>query len=236
MRPTVLLPPGMLSTVQLAPAPSTPVAVNCRVCDKVMAAIFGERVIVPLGSLTKAVATVLAPPAPMQVSEKDVGAVTAPVRWLPPAAVVPVQPPDAVHDVALVELQVSVEAPPLVTVVGFAVNVAVGTIATVAVAAALMPPGPEQVREYEAFAVRAPVLWLPPAASVPLQPPDAVHDVALVELQVSAETPPRAIVVGFALNVAVGTMATVADAAALVPPAPVQVSEKDAGAVRAPVL
>ena len=38
--------------------------------------------------------------------------------------------------------------------------------------------------------MRAPVLWLPLVASAPLQPPDAVHDVALVELQVSVEAPP----------------------------------------------
>jgi hypothetical protein len=40
----------------------------------------------------------------------------------------------AVQAVALVELQVNVEAPPLATVTGFAVNVAVGTTLTVAVA------------------------------------------------------------------------------------------------------
>jgi hypothetical protein len=62
---------------------------------------------------------------------------------------------------------------------------------------------------------------------VPLQPPVALHDVALVELQVSAEDPPLAIDVGLADSVAVGSgaMATVAAAAVLVPPAPVQVNE-----------
>jgi len=70
---------------------------------------------------------------------------------VPLAAFVPLQPPVAVQDVALVELQVSVEDPPLGMLVGFAVNVAVGTglavTVTVAAAAALVPPGPVQVNE-----------------------------------------------------------------------------------------
>jgi homoserine kinase len=58
-------------------------------------------------------------------------------------------------------------------------------------------------------------------------PPVAVQEVALVELQVSVELPPLAIVVGLAVSVAVGlgAMATVAVAAVLVPPAPVHVNE-----------
>jgi hypothetical protein len=63
-----------------------------------------------------------------------------------------------VHDVALVELQVSVEDPPLGTVGGTAVNVVVGMIATVALAGALVPPGPVQVSEYDVLVVSAPVL------------------------------------------------------------------------------
>jgi hypothetical protein len=63
-----------------------------------------------------------------------------------------------VHEVAFVELQVSVEDPPLATVDGTAVNVAVGMISTAAVTGALVPPGPVQVREYDVLVVRAPVL------------------------------------------------------------------------------
>jgi hypothetical protein len=63
-----------------------------------------------------------------------------------------------VHEVAFVELHVSVEDPPLATVDGTAVKVAVGMIATVAVTGALVPPGPVQVREYDVLVVRAPVL------------------------------------------------------------------------------
>jgi hypothetical protein len=62
-----------------------------------------------------------------------------------------------VHDVALVELHVSVEAPPLATVVGIAVKVAVGMTATVAVTGVLVPPAPLQTSEYDALEVRAPV-------------------------------------------------------------------------------
>jgi hypothetical protein len=79
---------------------------------------------------------------------------------------------------------------------------------------------------------------VPLAVFVPLQPPEAVHDVALVELQVSVDVPPLAIVVGLAVSVAVGTgaMLTVAVAGVLVPPAPVQVNEYVVGAVSAPVF
>ena len=79
---------------------------------------------------------------------------------VPLVAFAPLQPPEAVHDVALVELHVNVEAPPLVTVVGFAVSVTVaaGTIVTVAVATPLAPPVPVQVNEYDVVAVSAPVL------------------------------------------------------------------------------
>ena len=46
--------------------------------------------------------------------------------------------------------------------------------------------------------MRAPVLCVPLVALAPLQPPVAVHEVALVELQVSVEAPPLATEVGFA--------------------------------------
>ena len=66
------------------------------------------------------------PPGPLQVNVKLVVALSAPVDWLPLVALAPLQPPDAVQLVALVELHVSVEDPPLLTVIGFAVNVTVG--------------------------------------------------------------------------------------------------------------
>jgi hypothetical protein len=173
----------------------------------------------------------LVPPGPVQVSEYAVFVVRAPVLWLPLVASAPVQPPDAVHDVALVELHVNMEAPPLAIDAGLADSVAMGTGATVTVdvAAVLVPPAPVQVSEYMVVPVRAPVLWVPLVANAPLQPPEAVHEVALVEPQVSVAAPPLATVVGLAVSVAVGTglavTVTVAAAAVLVPPGPVQVSE-----------
>ena len=77
-------------------------------------------------------------------------AVKAPVLWLPLVPFAPAKvPPVAVQDVALAELQVSVELPPLAVDVGLAVSVAVGTgaMATVAAAAVLVPPVPVHVNE-----------------------------------------------------------------------------------------
>jgi hypothetical protein len=54
-----------------------------------------------------------------------VSAVKAPVLWLPLFAKVPVQPPEALQDEALVELQVNMAAAPLLTVVGDALSDAV---------------------------------------------------------------------------------------------------------------
>jgi hypothetical protein len=119
---------------------------------------------------------------------------------------VPLQPPEAVHDVALVEVQVSVEDPPLATAVGLAISVAVGTglTVTVTLAAGLVPPAPLQVREYVLSAVNASVFWLPLLAMGPDQPPDALQAVALVELQVRSAAPPLLMVEGDAARDAEG--------------------------------
>ena len=158
------------------------------------------------GTVTVAVATLLVPPVPVQVNEYDVVAVRALVLWLPLVASAPLQPPEAVHDVALVELHVSVEAAPPATAVGFAdsVTVAAGTPLTVAEATLLVPPVPAQVNEYDVLAERAPVLLLPLVASAPLQPPEAAHDVASAELQISVDAVPLPTVVSAALRDAVG--------------------------------
>jgi hypothetical protein len=77
------------------------------------------------------------------------------------------------------------------------------------------------------LAVRAPVLCVPLVAFAPLQPPEAAHELALVELQVSVEAPPLAIEAGFAANVTVaaGVTVTVAVPILLLPPAPAHVKE-----------
>ena len=72
--------------------------------------------------------------------------------------------------------------------------------------------------------VSAPVDWDPLVASVPDQAPEAVHDVAAVELHVRVALLPETIVVGLAVSVTVGAgvvTVTLADCEAL-PPVPVQ--------------
>ena len=135
--------------------------------------------------------------------------VKAPVLAEPLTAFVPDQAPEAVQLVALVELQVSVEALPLATLVGFAVSVTVGAggfEVTVTVAVWLaVPPAPVQVNVKSVVLLKAPVGCEPPlVASVPLQPPEAVQLVALVELQARFDEPPEFTVVGFAVSDTVG--------------------------------
>ena len=66
------------------------------------------------------------PPAPMHVSVNVVFTVRFPVLCEPETALVPDHPPEAVHEVALVELQVSVEAVPETTGLGLVEMVTVG--------------------------------------------------------------------------------------------------------------
>jgi hypothetical protein len=73
---------------------------------------------------------------------------------------------------------------------------------------------------------RGPTAWAPFTGSLPDQAPEAVHAVALVEDQLSAELPPEATVLGLAVKEMVGACAatdTVADCVTL-PPGPAQVS------------
>jgi hypothetical protein len=50
---------------------------------------------------------------------------------------------------------------------------------------------PPHVKENIVAAVRGPLLWLPLLASVPLQPPEAVQELAFVALQVRVVASPR---------------------------------------------
>jgi hypothetical protein len=132
----------------------------------------------------------------------------APVLCEPDVAFDPLQLPDAVHAVALLVDQVNVLLPPLLTDVGDADSETVGAgVADVTVTDAVRcvaPPAPLQLSVYDAFAVNAPVLCEPDVAFDPLQPPDAVHDVALVDDQVSVLLPPLLTEVGEADNDTVG--------------------------------
>ena len=109
----------------------------------------------------------------------------------PAVASEPVQPPEAVHAVALVEDQLSVVPPPLATVLGLEVIETVGAAegapaltATVAVWVAL-PPGPVHVKVYVAVAFSAPVDFEPLVDTGPFQAPEPPQAVAFVELQAS---------------------------------------------------
>jgi hypothetical protein len=131
--------------------------------------------------------------------------------------------------VALVEVHVRVDALPLLTLEGLALNdtTGAGDAETVTVADCdAEPPTPVQVRVNFVVAVRAAVVCEPAVGSAPLQPPEAVQAVALVEDQVSVDVAPLLTVAGFAVRVTAGAGVvtdTVADCAAL-PPVPLQVS------------
>jgi hypothetical protein len=212
-----------------------------------------ESVAAPSGAMTEALnvnvavgmifTTALAsevPPVPLQLSEYEVAVAKAPVLWLPLGPTEPLQAPLALQDVVLLEVHVNVERPPAATTGGDAVNVTAGTgrMVTVATRGAVTPPGPAQMSEYAVAAVNGPVLWLPLAASVPLQPPEALHEVAWVELHVSTEAFPEATAVGAAASAAVGAgiVATVAVAGGVTPPGPVHTIEYTVVAMIGPVL
>jgi hypothetical protein len=134
-----------------------------------------------------------------------------------------------VQAVALAEVQLRVDALPLETLEGLAFNDTVGAggaVTLTVVDCAAEPPVPVQVRVNFVVAVRAGVVCEPAVAFAPLQPPDAVQAVALVDDQVSAEAAPLFTVAGFAVKVTAGAglvTDTVADCATL-PPLPLQVS------------
>jgi len=147
---------------------------------------------------------------------------------VPLVASAPLQPPEAVQDLALVELQLSAAGLPLATDVGFAVTEAVGTTLIPALNAGLMPPGPLHVSTKVEFLVRGPVLCVPFGANVPLHASEAVHEVALVELHVSVAAPPLRTAMVLVSKVAVGTEAVAA-------PMPIHDSARAAAALVIPV-
>jgi hypothetical protein len=155
-------------------------------------------------------------------------AVIAPVAWEPLVAIDPLQAPEAVHAVALVEDQVNVELPPLETLVGLALMETLGGAADVVTVADwdAEPPVPVHVSVNLVVVVRAEVALEPLIAIEPDHPPDAVHAVSLVDDHDSIAELPLLTVLGVADRVTAGTglvTDTVADCVAL-PPEPVQVS------------
>ena len=154
--------------------------------------------------------------------------VSAPVPVLPLVGSLPDQPPEAVQLFALLEDQLSVADPPLLTVVGLALKPTVVAAVTLTVTDWLaLPPGPLQASVKVVVVLSAPVLTVPLVGSLPDQPPEAVQLVALVEDQLSIADPPLLTVVGLALTLTVGLTGaetlTVTDWLEL-PPGPLQVS------------
>jgi hypothetical protein len=154
--------------------------------------------------------------------------VRAPVDCVPESALPPLQPPLAVHDVALLDAQLKVDEEPLVRVLGLALKltVGVGPALTVTVADwAAVPPAPVQLRVKTDVLVSAPVDCVPFTVLLPLQAPEATQDVASVELQLRVAALPLVTALGPTLRFTTGAAAltvTVTDWDAL-PPAPEQV-------------
>lgn len=151
-----------------------------------------------------------------------------PVEADPLIGSAPLQSSEARQAVAFVVVHAKVALLPLVTVLGLADNVTVGTdwaTDTVADCDAL-PPVPVQFNVNVVLALRAPVDCEPLTARFPLQPPLAVQEVAFVADHVRVEALPADTEDGLAPRLTVGAAAdavTVAVCAAP-PPVPVQVS------------
>ena len=123
----------------------------------------------------------------------------------------------------------NIDALPLLIAAGVAESAHAGAdiVTETVVDCVALPPAPVQVSKYVALAVNAPVDCDPLNDLLPDQAPDAVHEVALLDVQDKVELAPLAIVVGVALMLTVavcfGLTLTIADCAAL-PPALVQVN------------
>ncbi len=135
-------------------------------------------------------------------------------------------PPEAVHEVALVVDQLKVDEEPLVIEIGEAVRVTVGaaTVTVTVTDCVIVPPAPVQARVYVFEEVRLPVDSEPEVDLVPVQPFEAVHEVALVVDQLKVDEEPLVIEIGEAVRVTVGSglTVTVTDFESE-PPGPVQV-------------
>jgi hypothetical protein len=90
-----------------------------------------------------------------------------------------------------------------------------------------VPPGPEQESEYEVAVDRGPVLCVPPTPTAPLHAPEAVQEVALLEVHSKVAALTGATAAGDAVNVTTvaGRIERVARAGEEIPPGPVQLSK-----------
>jgi hypothetical protein len=128
-----------------------------------------------------------------------------------------------VQAVAFVADHVKVVEKFAVTLDGEADNVTTGAGVSVAVAVAIAePPAPEQLNVKVVVALSAALVSLPEVALVPVQPPEAVQDVALVLLHVNVTVWPAVIAVGLRFNVTVGDGLLGVDGLPPFPPPPPQ--------------
>ena len=125
-----------------------------------------------------------------------------PVPALPLVERDPLHPPEAVHAVALLVVQLNVELVPVTMTAGLTVRFTVGAgVVTVTVTFALAEePGPVQSRTKSVSASSALIVTVPLGGCVPLQPPEAVQDVALAACHVSVALSPLASIPGDALR------------------------------------
>jgi hypothetical protein len=146
------------------------------------------------------------PPAPEQVSTYVEFCDTLPVDCEPRTDLVPDQAPEAIHEVAFVELQLSVELVPVPTVPGDALRLTVGEGAATdtIVDWAALPCGPVQVNVNVDFSETGPLDCVPLVAFLPDQPPEATQESAFSEDQVRVEVPPGLTVVGVARSTTTG--------------------------------
>jgi hypothetical protein len=148
------------------------------------------------------------PPPPVQASANVVVVDSAAVAADPEVAFAPDQPPDAVHVLALVLLQVSVAPVPGATEATLLVSDTVGAGGAVTLTVALvvaLPPAPVHTSVKTVVVESACVTSLPDVVRAPDQPPEAVQLVALVLLQVSVVVAPAVRLLVPADSVTVGT-------------------------------
>ena len=139
--------------------------------------------------------------------------------------------------VTLLAVQLSVVVPPLTIVEGAALSAidggggAPGALIVTFTDCVAAPPLPVHVNANDALAVSGPVLAVPATGLTPLQLPDAVQPLALLELQVSVADSPELTLAGEAHSETEGpgapAVAGVTFAVTVwpaVPPGPVQVS------------
>ena len=136
-------------------------------------------------------------------------ALTAPVDCVPLTALVPLQPPEPLHVVALVALQISVDEPPVASTGWIRAErdgwSGRGRSGDGDRHALIRATAATRARECKlVVAVRGPVDRVPLVACGPLHPPEAVQLLAFVELQFRVDTLPLATLVGFAPSDTVG--------------------------------